>query len=99
MTRSSSDRQRTLKWVLLVTVARTVLDDATRLRTASVRQDQRKYCVLLVRQLANGLRPSCAQASCKECASQSAGSKGSPLKCEPATTLRVYCFAVSRLER
>ena len=32
-------------------------------------------------------------------ASQLAGSKGSPLKCEPATTLRVYCFAVSRLER
>src|SRR5258708_39673316 len=58
---SYSDRKRALKWVLLVTVPRTVLDDATRLRTASVRQDQRKYCVLLVRQLANGLRPSCAQ--------------------------------------
>src|SRR5258708_39399959 len=32
------------------------------LRTASVRQDQRKYCVLLVSQLANGLRPSCKPA-------------------------------------
>jgi len=32
-----------MKWVLLVTVPRTVLDDAARLRTASVRQDQRKY--------------------------------------------------------
>jgi len=30
---------------------------------------------------------------------RSAGRKGSPLKCEPATTLRVYCFAASRLER
>src|SRR6266436_1758324 len=37
---------RILKWVLLVTVPRTVLDDAARLRTASVRQDQRQYCVL-----------------------------------------------------
>jgi len=97
-----------LKWVLLVKVPRTFLDDAARLRTASVRQDQRKYCVLLENQLANGLRPSCAQASCKECAAlrqavrsalRSAGRKGSPLKCEPATTLRVYCFAVNRLER
>ncbi len=25
--------------------------------------------------------------------------QSSTLKCEPATTLRVYCFAVSRLER
>ena len=55
---SYSDRKRALKWVLLVTVPRTVLDDAARLRTASVRQDQRKYCVLLESQLANGLRPS-----------------------------------------
>jgi len=76
--------QRALKWVLLVTVPRTVLDATasvlTRLgnvasqlvlrtqprraalRTASVRQDQRKYCVLLVSQLANGLRPSCKPA-------------------------------------
>src|SRR5216683_4399505 len=91
MTRSFSDRQRALKWVLLVTVPRTVLDDAasvlTRLgnvasqlalraqprravlRTASVRQDQRQYCVLLESHLANELRPSCAQARCKECAS------------------------------
>src|SRR5713226_3703823 len=90
-TRSYSDRQRALKWVLLVTVPRTVLDATasvlTRLgnaaaqlvlrtqprraalRTASVRQDQRQYCVLLVRQLANGLRPSSAKARCKECAS------------------------------
>src|SRR5712664_3563508 len=43
LTRSSSDRQRTLKWVLLVTVPRTVLDATASLRTASVRQDQRKY--------------------------------------------------------
>src|SRR5260221_10638029 len=70
-TRSYSDRQRALKWVLLVTVPRTVLDDAPRLRTASVRQDQRQYCVLLESLLANGLRPSFAQASCKECASLS----------------------------
>src|SRR6266852_6183071 len=97
MTRSSSDRQRALKWVLLVTVPRTVLDDAanlamgpgndaTRLRTASVRQDQRQDCVLLESQLANGLRSSCAQTSCKECAAlrqdarsalRSAGRKGS----------------------
>src|SRR5258708_16717895 len=46
---SYSDRKRALKWVLLVTVPRTVLDDATRLRTASVRQDHRKYCVLVLR--------------------------------------------------
>ena len=39
---SYSDRKRALKWVLLVTVARTVLD-----ATASVRQDQRQYCVLV----------------------------------------------------
>jgi len=43
---------------LLVKVPRTFLDDAARLRTASVRQDQRKYCVLLESHLANGLRPS-----------------------------------------
>src|SRR5260221_11190046 len=70
-TRSYSDRQRTLKWVLLVTVPRTVLDATasvlTRLgnaaaqlvlrtqprraalRTASVRQDHRQYCVLVLR--------------------------------------------------
>src|SRR5713101_4358357 len=110
MTRSSSDRQRALKWVLLVTVPRTVLDDAANLamgpgndatrlrtasvsqdqrkclRTASVRQDQRQDCVLLESQLANGLRSSCAQTSCKECAAlrqaarsalRSAGRKGS----------------------
>src|SRR5260370_15682064 len=108
MIRSYSDRQRALKWVLLGTVPRTVLDATasvlTRLgnvasqlalraqprraalRTASVRQDQRKYCVLLVSQLVNELRPSFAQASCKECASlrqaarsalRSAGRKGS----------------------
>jgi hypothetical protein len=40
---SYSDRKRALKWVLLVKVPRTFLDDAARLRTASVRQDQRKY--------------------------------------------------------
>src|SRR3989442_13645648 len=84
LTRSYSDRQRTLKWVLLVTVPRTVLDATasvlTRLgnaaaqlvlrtqprraalRTASVRQDQRQYCVLLVSQLVNELRSSCKQA-------------------------------------
>src|SRR5207245_6449149 len=50
---SYSDRKRALKWVLLVTVPRAVLDDATnlamgpgndaaRLRTASVSQDPRK---------------------------------------------------------
>src|SRR5438132_5063422 len=76
--------QRTLKWVLLVTVPRTVLDATasvlTRLgnaaaqlvlrtqprraalRTASVRQDQRQYCVLLVSQLVNELRSSCKPA-------------------------------------
>src|SRR5260370_5775861 len=71
-TRSYSDRQRTLKWVLLVTVPRTVLDatasvltrsandagastdcvgqaERKALRTASVRQDQRQYCVLVLR--------------------------------------------------
>src|SRR6266446_3884418 len=70
LTRSYSDRQRTLKWVLLVTVPRTVLDatasvltrsandagastdcvgqaERKALRTASVRQDHRKYCVLV----------------------------------------------------
>src|SRR5260221_14013916 len=89
-TRSYSDRQRTLKWVLLVTVPRTVLDATasvlTRLgnaaaqlvlrtqprraalRTASVRQDQRQYCVLLVSQLVNELRSSCKPA-CQRTAS------------------------------
>src|SRR6266446_999003 len=43
LTRSYSDRKRALKWVLLVTVPRTVLD-----ATASVRQDQRKDCVLVL---------------------------------------------------
>src|SRR6266436_6107744 len=56
------------------------------LRTASVRQDQRQYCVLLESHPANGLRPSFAQAGCKECAAlrqaarsalRSAGRKGS----------------------
>src|SRR5216683_413959 len=61
-TRSYSDRQRALKWVLLVTVPRTVLDATASLRTASFRQDQRQYCVLLESQLANGLRPSCKPA-------------------------------------
>src|SRR6266436_6560227 len=46
---SYSDRKRTLKWVLLVTVPRTVLDATASLRTASVRQDQRQYCVLVLR--------------------------------------------------
>src|SRR5258708_10091837 len=59
MTRSYSDRQRTLKWVLLVKIPRIFLDATASLRTASVRQDQRQYCVLLESQLANGLRPSC----------------------------------------
>src|SRR5258706_16369210 len=90
LTRSYSDRQRTLKWVLLVTVPRTVLDATasvlTRLgnaaaqlvlrtqprraalRTASVRQDQRQYCVLLVSQLVNELRSSCKPA-CQRTAS------------------------------
>src|SRR5260221_5770440 len=86
-TRSYSDRQRTASFL-----------------KASLPTD----CVLLVSQLVNELRSSCAQTSCKECASlrqavrsalRSAGRKGSTLKCEPATTLRVYCFAVSRLER
>jgi hypothetical protein len=84
LTRSYSDRQRALKWVLLVKIPRIFLDATasvlTRLgnaaaqlvlrtqprraalRTASVRQDQRKYCVLLESQLANGLRPSCKPA-------------------------------------
>src|SRR5260221_14165798 len=43
------DRKRVLKWVLLVTVPQTVLDATASLRTASVRQDQRKYCVLVLR--------------------------------------------------
>src|SRR6266481_2454515 len=68
LTRSYSDRQRTLKWVLLVKIPRIFLDATASLRTASVRQDQRQYCVLLESHLANGLRPSFAQASCKECA-------------------------------
>jgi hypothetical protein len=46
---SYSDRQRALKWVLLVTVPRTVLDATASLRTASVRQGHRKYCVLVLR--------------------------------------------------
>src|SRR6266481_6148437 len=68
LTRSSSDRQRTLKWVLLVKIPRIFLDATASLRTASVRQDQRQYCVLLESQLVNELRSSCAQTSCKECA-------------------------------
>jgi len=62
LTRSYSDRQRTLKWVLLVKIPRIFLDATASLRTASVRQDQRQYCVLLESQLANGLRPSCKPA-------------------------------------
>jgi hypothetical protein len=69
---SYSDWKRTLKWVLLVTVPRTVLDatalvltrsandagastdcvgqaERKALRTASVRQDHRQYCVLVLR--------------------------------------------------
>src|SRR5579864_327407 len=46
---SYSDRKRALKWVLLVTVPQTVLDATASLRTASVRQDQRQYCVLVLR--------------------------------------------------
>src|SRR5438132_8551147 len=91
LTRSYSDRQRALQWVLLVTVPRTVLDatasvltrsandagastdcvgqaERKALRTASVRQDQRQYCVLLVSQLVNELRSSCKPA-CQRTAS------------------------------
>src|SRR5216683_2893196 len=46
---SYSDRKRVLKWVLLVTVPQTVLDATASLRTASVRQDHRQYCVLVLR--------------------------------------------------
>src|SRR5229473_3193605 len=84
MIRSYSDRQRALKWVLLVKIPRIFLDATasvltrlghvasqlalraqprrSALRTASVRQDQRKYCVLLVSQLVNELRSSCKPA-------------------------------------
>src|SRR5713101_3975245 len=95
MTRSYSDRQRALKWVLLVTVPRTVLDATATLRGPLPTPDGTASfwkailptdCVLLVRQLVNELRSSCAQTSCKECAAlrqdarsalRSAGRKGS----------------------
>src|SRR5260370_41748069 len=111
MTRSYSDRQRTLQWVLPTTLRVYGLRPSgkTKGSTASfLKASLSTNCVLLENQLANGLHPSFAQASCKECAAlrqaarsalRSAGRKGSTLKCEPATPLRVYCFAVSRLER
>src|SRR5260370_8308188 len=92
---SGKTKGSALKWVLLGTVPRTVLDATasvltrlghvasqlalraqprrSALRTASVRQDQRKYCVLLVSQLVNELRPSCKPA-CQRTASFLLGS-------------------------
>src|SRR6266436_7742515 len=49
LTRSYSDRKRALKWVLLVKIPRIFLDATASLRTASVRQDHRQYCVLVLR--------------------------------------------------
>jgi len=63
-------------------------------------------CVLLENQLANGLRPSCAQASCKECAAlrqdarsalRSAGRKGRVILFRPATDC--VLASLSRSER
>src|SRR5260370_30543205 len=97
MTRSYSDRQRTLKWVvptrLQLSEGHSPLQTGlrpsgkTKGSTASfLKAILPTDCVLLVRQLVNELRSSCAQTSCKECAAlrqdarsalRSAGRKGS----------------------
>src|SRR5216684_2389025 len=64
MTRSYSDRKRALKWVLLVTVPRTVLDAA-----ASVLTRLGNAAAILEMGPANALRASFAQAGPKEVAS------------------------------
>src|SRR5260221_7313616 len=80
------DRKRALKWVLLVTVPRTVLDATASLRTASVRQDQRQYFVLRFASAGSKGSPlECEPATHSVLRFASAGSKGSPLECEPAT--------------
>jgi hypothetical protein len=72
MTRSYSDRQRTLKWVLPTTLRVYGLRPSGKTKGSTaffLKASLSTDCVLLESQLANGLRPSCAQASCKECAS------------------------------
>src|SRR5258707_10625173 len=89
MTRSYSDRQRALKWVLPTTLRVYGLRPSgkTKGSTASfLKAILPTDCALLESHLANGLRPSSAQARRKECASlrqdarsalRSAGRKGS----------------------
>src|SRR6266852_5925406 len=89
LTRSYSDRQRALKWVLPTTLRVYGLRPSgkTKGSTASfLKASLPTDCVLLESQLVNELRSSCAQTSCKECASlrqdarsalRSAGRKGS----------------------
>src|SRR6266436_3939300 len=89
MTRSYSDRQRALKWVLPTTLRGYGLRPSgkTKGSTASfLKASLPTDCVLLESQLVNELRSSCAQTSCKECAAlrqaarsalRSAGRRGS----------------------
>src|SRR6266404_9430665 len=70
-TRSYSDRQRALKWVLPTTLRVYGLRPSGKTKGSTapfLLGSLSTNCVLLESHPANGLRPSFAQAGCKECA-------------------------------